>query len=175
MSEVRRLPDADRLRWADQQGWHLTMAFYGEVDEVVLPELSARLGRAAARHQPPTVRLAGGGRFGDRALWVGMSEGRPELERLAASATAAGRRVGIPMEGRPFHGHLTLARTRNTAATRLRPFADALASFQGTSWVVTSLLLMRSDPGEVGQPPRYSPVGQWPLGREPGPGVTVEP
>ena len=58
------------LRWTPSAQWHLTLAFLGEVDEGVLPDLTARLARAARRHPPATLALAGGGRFGDRVLWT---------------------------------------------------------------------------------------------------------
>jgi 2'-5' RNA ligase len=58
------------LRWTPPAQWHLTLAFLGEIDEGVLPELAERLARAARRHPPTPLALAGGGRFGDRVLWT---------------------------------------------------------------------------------------------------------
>ncbi len=58
------------LRWTPPAQWHLTLAFLGEIDEGVLPELTGRLARAARRHPPAPLALAGGGRFGDRVLWT---------------------------------------------------------------------------------------------------------
>ncbi|BFO22514.1 hypothetical protein SHKM778_89020 [Streptomyces sp. KM77-8] len=52
--------------------WHFTLAFYGEVDDDVVPELTERLGRAAARTGAFRLAVRGGGRFGrGRALWAG--------------------------------------------------------------------------------------------------------
>jgi RNA 2',3'-cyclic 3'-phosphodiesterase len=58
------------LRWTPAGQWHLTLAFLGEIDEGVLPELGERLSRTARRHPPTTLVLGGAGRFGDRVLWV---------------------------------------------------------------------------------------------------------
>ncbi|MFF8959470.1 2'-5' RNA ligase family protein [Streptomyces sp. NPDC014894] len=46
---LRALPGSDGLRWTGREGWHFTLAFLGEVDERLLPELTARLARAARR------------------------------------------------------------------------------------------------------------------------------
>ncbi|GAA3302091.1 hypothetical protein GCM10020295_46940 [Streptomyces cinereospinus] len=61
LAVLRKLPGADGLRWTGRPGWHFTLAFYGEVGEDVVPELSARLERAA--HRTPAFELAvrGGG------------------------------------------------------------------------------------------------------------------
>src|SRR5690606_8591109 len=104
---LHRLPGAEKLRWTERESWHFTLAFLGEVDEEVLPGLFERLGRAARRHAVHRVRLAGGGRFGDRALWTGASGQRQALGRLAQSAAADARRVGLFVDDRPFKAHLT--------------------------------------------------------------------
>ncbi|MCZ4637138.1 2'-5' RNA ligase family protein, partial [Streptomyces rubrogriseus] len=73
---LRGLPGAEGLRWTGRPGWHLTLAFYGEVDDELVPELSARLARAAHRTAPFELALRGGGQFGrGRALWAGAEGG----------------------------------------------------------------------------------------------------
>ncbi|WP_343245084.1 2'-5' RNA ligase family protein, partial [Streptomyces sp. SID14478] len=39
---VDRLAPADGLRWTGRPGWHLTLAFYGDVPEAGVPELAER-------------------------------------------------------------------------------------------------------------------------------------
>ncbi|NED21392.1 RNA 2',3'-cyclic phosphodiesterase, partial [Streptomyces sp. SID9913] len=73
VERLRALPGADALRWTGRPGWHLTLAFYGEVEDVLVPDLDARLARAASRTEPFELALGGGGRFGrGRALWTGV-------------------------------------------------------------------------------------------------------
>ena len=60
---LRRLPGADRLRWTARPGWHITLAFFGEVPEDKRPALEARLFRAARRCPAFRLRLAGRSRL----------------------------------------------------------------------------------------------------------------
>jgi RNA 2',3'-cyclic 3'-phosphodiesterase len=171
---LRRLPGAGDLRWTPTEGWHLTLAFLGEVPDAARPELAERLGRAARRHGPHHLRLAGGGRFGDRALWAGAQGDLAGLSRLAVSVRAAARRAGAPAdEGRGFRAHLTVARAQRSAEVPLRPFADALGAFGGSPWTADTLSLVSSAlprSGVPGEQPRYESVGAWPLGHPVGPG-----
>ncbi|MFI9112491.1 RNA 2',3'-cyclic phosphodiesterase [Streptomyces venezuelae] len=166
VDRLHHLPGADGLRWTSRPGWHLTLAFMGEVDDGLLPELRVRLARAAHRTPPFPLRLHGGGHFGRRALWTGVAGGLDELRLLAERADAAARRAGVPMEEhRRYQAHLTLARARADAVD-LHPFLDGLAGFEGTRWEVGELALVRSNlpvSGVRGEQPRYERVDGWPL------------
>jgi 2'-5' RNA ligase len=181
------------LRWTPPEQWHLTLAFLGEVDEGVLPDLAERLARAARRHTPMTLAFAGGGRFGDRVLWTrvvdpperescvparrvvrsgtasaaspyrGPGDGTGGLRRLAASVGAAARRCRIPVEDRPYRAHLTLARARG--GTDLRAAAALLSGFTGSPWVADALHLVQSRLGAgPGGTAAHDVVRTWPLG-----------
>jgi 2'-5' RNA ligase len=152
------------LRWTPPEHWHLTLAFLGEVDERVLPDLQVRLARSAARHEPLELRLAGAGRFGSRVLWIGMRGDTDGLRRLAGSVQAAARRARIQLDERPFRPHLTLARARGPAVD-LRPLVERIRTFTGDPWTAADLRLMRSHLGAgAGGSARHEPVGSWPLG-----------
>lgn len=168
--------DSGVLRWTERSGWHFTLAFLGEVDDALLPEVTERLRRAAHRTEPFTLRVHGSGHFGDRALWAGAAGGLDELRLLAERADAAARRAGVAMEEHVrYQPHLTLARTgrsrsrRDSAAegagTVLKPYVEELAGFEGTPWEVTELSLVHSRPrnggaGEAGGEPRYKAGGE---------------
>lgn len=166
VEELRTLPGAEGLRWTGRPAWHYTLAFMGEVDEGLLPELCTRLERAAHRTLPFPLRVHGGGHFGRRALWAGAAGGLDDMRLLAERADAAARRAGVPMdEHRRYQAHLTLARSRMN--TDLRPYVAVLEPFKGLRWEVAELALVRSNlprSGEEGERPRYETVGAWPLG-----------
>ncbi|MFF8095972.1 RNA 2',3'-cyclic phosphodiesterase [Streptomyces sp. NPDC016675] len=167
VAALRELPGADGLRWTGRPGWHFTLAFYGEVDDDLVPDLSARLERAAHRTAPFPLALRGGGQFGHgRALWTGAEGDVATLRLLADRAESAGRKAGVEMGGhRRYTPHLTVARSRE--AFEVRPYVEALDGFTGPAWTVTELALVRSNlpgSGVPGEQPRYEAVGRWPLG-----------
>jgi 2'-5' RNA ligase len=164
---LRGLPGAGRLRWTDRPGWHVTLAFYGEVDEDLVPGLAERLERAARRSDAFPLALRGGGQFGrGRALWAGAEGDLAALRLLAGRVEAAARKAGVPMgEHRRYKAHLTVARARE--AVDVRPYVDALGAFTSRTWTVNEVALVRSNlpaSGTPGEQPRYETVARWGLG-----------
>ncbi|OXY95578.1 RNA 2',3'-cyclic phosphodiesterase [Streptomyces diastatochromogenes] len=164
---LRGLPGADGLRWTGRPGWHFTLAFYGEVDDELVPDLSDRLERAAHRTEPFALALAGGGQFGHgRALWTGADGDLETLRLLADRTEAAARKAGVPMgEHRRYKAHLTVARSRDSVD--VRPYVESLRDFTSRTWTVDELHLVRSNlprSGVPGEQPRYETVARWALG-----------
>lgn len=162
-----RLPETtDRLRWTDPAQWHLTLTFCGEVDERTTERLVERLSRAATRHPPMTLSLAGAGAFSRparaHALWVGLAGETEAVGKLAASTSAAARRCGIGVETRRFRPHLTIARASPPAD--VRDVLSAFSSYDGPEWTATDLHLVRST---LGARTVHERIGTWPLGRGP--------
>ncbi|MFJ9708389.1 RNA 2',3'-cyclic phosphodiesterase [Streptomyces sp. NPDC101234] len=167
VDKLKRLPDAEGLRWTGRPGWHFTLAFYGEVEDGVVPDLSDRLARAAHRTASFPLAVVGGGQFGHgRALWAGADGDLETLRLLADRAEAAARKAGVPMgEHRRYKAHLTVARSRDTVD--VRPYVELLAEFASRTWTVGELALVRSNlptSGVRGEQPRYEVVGRWGLG-----------
>ncbi len=165
VDQLHRLPGADGLRWTGRPGWHFTLAFYGEVAEELVQPLSDRLARASHRTPSFPLALHGGGHFGGRALWTGVSGDVPTMRLLADRAEAAARKAGVGTgEHRRYRPHLTLARSRDTAD--FAPYVAALDAFAGRDWTVRELCLVRSNlprSGVSGEQPRYETVARWPL------------
>ncbi|WP_225097921.1 RNA 2',3'-cyclic phosphodiesterase [Streptomyces sp. CoH27] len=167
IAKLKRLPGAEGLRWTNRPGWHFTLAFYGEVADDLVPDLSDRLSRAARRTDPFDLALSGGGQFGHgKALWTGAYGGVEAMRLLAERAEAAARKAGLPMEEhRRYKAHLTVARSRDSMD--VRPFVDLLRGFTSTTWTVSELALVRSNlprSGVPGEQPRYEVVARWALG-----------
>ncbi|NDL58201.1 RNA 2',3'-cyclic phosphodiesterase [Phytoactinopolyspora mesophila] len=160
---VRPVKDTG-LRWSDAANWHVTVAFYGEVDDKKVPDLTARVARAAGRSRPMTLRLSGSGRFGAAVLWIGVHGDVEPLRRLAASAVAAGRRVGIERDPpRRFRPHVTVARSKGQSD--LRPYVASLDTYDGPPWLATHLTLVRSHlGGSHRQQAVHEPLENFPLG-----------
>jgi RNA 2',3'-cyclic 3'-phosphodiesterase len=101
-------------RWTNPSGWHLTLAFLGQVR----PEFSAEVvsvgERAAAGIGPARLRLDGAGAFPNerraRVLWAGVSGDVEVLVTLATRLAAGCKEAGLRYEEREHTPHLTLAR-----------------------------------------------------------------
>ena len=141
----------ERLRWVPPEQWHLTLAFYGEVDETKLDKLTEGLTRAGERTAPFGIRFAGAGTFPRqptkaRVLWIGLDGEVDALRRLADRCAGAGRRARIAMEDRAFRPHMTLARARRDAVD-VTELAGGMASYTSPWLQVTSLRLVHSTLG----------------------------
>lgn len=182
-----RTSHASPVRWTAQENWHLTLAFYGTVQDAVVADLSEALGRAAAETAPMTVRLRGAGVFSRRTLWVGLGGQVDDVVRLIGRARAAGEGLVAFEDDRVrARPHLTVARLRDRGAPRradrrarrgreggrgeaaddvLAGVVHALALYEGPSWTVREVRLVRSEPGRGrGGGPLYTDVARHDLG-----------
>lgn len=139
------------LRWVPTDQWHVTLAFYGEVAVDVVPQLTERLARVAAKSPQLTLSLAGAATFPRqparaRVVHIGVAGDVDVLTRLAERCTAAARKCGIAVEDRKFRPHLTLARARR-GAFDARDVVAGLSSYRSESWTATSIRLVHSTLG----------------------------
>jgi 2'-5' RNA ligase len=152
--------DLAGLRWADPEGWHLTLAFLGSIDAASVAGVIERLATAAEAHPASRSRTGGVGAFPAparaRVAWYGIEDARGRLARLAADVAVA---LGLDAS-RPLRPHLTLARARR-APVDLRSW---LASASAPVGVLAAdrIELMRSHIGRG--PARYETLAAITLG-----------
>lgn len=147
------------IRWVQLEGLHLTLKFLGEVTASREAEIIAALQSAVRGAKPFSLALDGLGAFPTaarpRVLWIGC-EAAPPLELLQHRIERAFAEIGFPVEGRPFHPHLTVGRARRDA--RPRDFAElerTLAALEvHGDLLVSAVDLMESVLGRGGA--RYS-------------------
>jgi 2'-5' RNA ligase len=116
--------------WRPPENFHLTLRFFGEIDEANARDLDHELGLIAAA--PFEMRLKGAGSFGGRepsAVWAGV-DAPPALARLAAACEKAARRAGLPPEGRAFRPHVTLAYLHGTTDVDVAAYQQRLGAFE---------------------------------------------
>ncbi|WP_106402471.1 RNA 2',3'-cyclic phosphodiesterase [Actinocorallia populi] len=152
------------LRWLSRGLWHVTLAFYGELDEEALQRLLPGLEQAARGHALD-LSLAGAGAFPrgsarSRVVWAGVEGELRALAELAEAAVAAGEAAGARQDPhRDYHAHLTVARSR--VPRDLSRLTGHLSGFAGAPWTAGELHLVRSHHGT----PRYESLERLPLGR----------
>lgn len=150
------------LRWSDQDGWHVTLQFYGMVDEAREQQLREQLRSV----EFGAVRLAvrGMGTF-ERAgvLWAGVAASS-ELKGLQRRVVAAGTACGFVAEERPYRPHITIARRKGRGVWGDFPKEIELdATREFCSFVASEFVLYESvaEPGGS----RYEVRDRYPLKR----------
>jgi 2'-5' RNA ligase len=116
------------LKWVKPEHAHLTLVFIGSVEEERVP-LVVDAAAADVDLLPFDAVFEGAGVFpprgAPRVLWIGVGGGARELVELQRVLAARIAALGLPLEDRAFHPHLTLARWRES---RHSDRAGALAS-----------------------------------------------
>ena len=151
------------LLWSDEAGWHVTLQFYGMVDEAREQRLREQLRRVEAG----SVRLAvrGMGTF-ERAgvLWAGVVPSE-ELQGLQRRVVAVGAACEFGAEERPYHPHITIARRKGRGVRGDFPRdieLDATRKFG--SFVASEFVLYESVAGPGGS--RYEVRDRYPFRAE---------
>lgn len=161
--------EGTNVRLSPAEHWHVTVAFLGEVDDARLPDVTDALTRAleswrVERAALPTLRIAGGGRFGRgqfTILWAGLHGDVASLTALASTVSKQFKRAHLPADPKPFRPHLTLARPgERVSADEIEGDLAMLNAHAGPSWTVNELVLVSS---HLGPHPTYEKLAVLPL------------
>jgi RNA 2',3'-cyclic 3'-phosphodiesterase len=149
-----------RLSWTKSEGYHLTLAFLGEVEGMAVEIAAASLDAAAGGGEIP-FSFAGLGVFPRRGTWrvlfARIADGGKSAafharvnRSLAELATKAGLphlnpewRSGGPSSGRGFEPHVTLARAGSGGGSGFLP-AEAPPLIVG-EWTIRRCSLYKSE------------------------------
>jgi 2'-5' RNA ligase len=151
---LRALPRDDRpdLRWTPPENWHVTLRFLGEAnpDSVAARLDAARLPAATAVLGPRISRLG-------RGHIVVPVAGVDDLATAVADASAD---IGRAPDGRPFSGHLTIARSREREGSG-RGFTVLHGHRIDGDFTVRDVTLVQSTTRPEGA--RYEVIGRFPV------------
>jgi 2'-5' RNA ligase len=146
LTERLRFP-GDGLRWPEAAGWHITLEFLGKTSEEQYGCVVA--GLRPIRMAPFVIQLESPGFFDRVGVFFAGVRLSPELMRLQQKVTAATGPCGFVPEERPYHPHITLARSKGRQG-----FRDLKARVRGktdfSNFVAREFLLYESIPGPGG-------------------------
>ncbi len=132
-------------RWTVPEQLHLTLRFIGEVDSGRFRDIREALGEVRSHHF--SLHLEGVGFFpprgNPRVLWAGVGQNE-QLLQLYRRLEAALVRAGLAPEGRKFAPHITLARLRNTPASRVGGFIASHSLLVTADFSVNQFVLYSS-------------------------------
>ena len=105
------------LRWVKPEHAHLTLVFIGDVEDARVPAVIDAIGGEIDLPAFDVV-FQGAGVFpprgAPRVLWIGVDAGARELIALQQTLASRVMSLGLPLDDRAFHPHLTLARWRES-------------------------------------------------------------
>ena len=130
---------------------HLTLAFLGEVEERLVPELSS-ISAGGECHSLPIEQARHWART--RIVWVGPNETPAPLRVLVEQLASQLAERNFTIEKRPFAAHVTLLRKARRPAE--------LPELPQVDWAVQEFLLVRSRLSAAG--PRYDVLKRYRLG-----------
>lgn len=174
-AQIDRLrPLSKAVAWVPPHNLHLTLRFLGDQTEEQLADVVPALEEAASGVPTFTLGLKGLGAFPGldhpRTLWVGVSDGVQEVQRLQARVAEALQRRGVSIEARAWLAHVTIGRVtdekrwRREGMTELRSAVIRGATARFGSMLAASIALMRSDLYTSGA--RYTGIASVPLSSE---------
>lgn len=158
---------APGLSWVRDAALHLTVKFLGEQPPELVPRIVDALRRVGERNKAIEVEIGGVGAFPNfrrpRVVWIGVSPD-PKLELLHHDVESACEELGLPLDGKPFRPHLTLARVKPRAADSITLRKLARAADECTlveEVLITSVDLMQSELTSAGS--QYRLLSSTPL------------
>lgn len=161
IARVQRGLSGARWRSADQL--HLTVGYFGDVDDDRAEILDTELARTALPGFE--LSLKGAGHFGREeihAIWTGVDTA-PQLTDLNALCRKAARAAGITMEARKYIPHVTLAYMKpESPLNRIIAFEQNMAKFTAGPFWVDEFFLYSSHSKKKG-PNLYRIEASYPL------------
>ena len=135
--------------WSRAESIHLTLKFFGNIEQSQVERLSAAASRVTNRYSPFRIGLGGSGIFPPRGtprvLWIGVNDPSGQLTALQQQFENECAKEGFPKEERAFRPHLTLARIRKPQGARRLAEVHAGIEFKPVEFSVSELLLFRSE------------------------------
>lgn len=155
------------VRWVSADSLHITLWFLGDVAESAVPAISDGIARVSRAVEPFEFRIGAVGCFPSRhyprVLWIGVEDPAEGCRRWLAAATPIFAALGFLAESRPFHAHITLARSRDDrGAERLRAAAGSIVVPSVNPLRVRDVVLFESQANNRGV--RYRPIATSALG-----------
>lgn len=136
------------LKPVEPQNLHITMRFLGEIDERMVDGICEAIG--GIEFSPFEVELRGLGAFPKdgyaNVIWIGIQDGRRELEGVAREIESRLMKIGIPPDERGFSPHLTIARVKSPSCrAKFKEFLSGSKGLEFGRILVDSIRLKRSE------------------------------
>jgi len=135
--------------WSRAESIHLTMKFFGNVDQPRIPAISAPAERVVEEFSAIKIAVGGTGVFPKpnrpQVLWIGIRDASGALSQLHKRLEDEFAREGFPKEDCAFRPHLTIARIRKTHDASRLAQTHLATKFSEVEITLDELILFRSE------------------------------
>jgi 2'-5' RNA ligase len=135
--------------WSRPDNIHLTLKFFGNVDQAKVAAIPEALAHVAKEFSPIEIKVGGTGVFPrpsrPQVLWIGIDDPTGALAKLQKRVEDECAREGFPKEDRAFRPHLTIARIRKPHNASRLAEAHLRTEFAAVELVLNELVLFRSE------------------------------
>ena len=149
-----------RVGWEKAAKLHLTLKFFGNVNEAQLSKLIIAAEESAGRISDFRLQIAGTGIFpskkNPRILWLGVQGEIETLQNLNAVLENECEKAGFEKEKRSFKAHLTIARLREPNKSAILANLHAESEFSAIDFAVRELIIYESHLNAFGS--QYAPL-----------------
>src|SRR5215813_8335009 len=149
IQQLREAVPQAHASWNRPENIHLTLKFFGDVKQDLIPKISAAAARAVEQFGPFQIGVGSTGAFPKlsqpRVLWIGVSDPSGKLATLQHQFESESAREGFAKEERPFRPHLTIARIRNPAGSRTLAQAHQRLGFAAQTFTANEFIVFRSE------------------------------
>ena len=147
LKSIARLKiDVPGIRWTDLAYIHLTLKFIGDVELPGQTEIIEKLREIEV--ESFILPVSGMGIFPQRGiariLWVGHEKAHPRLFQLHKKIQDSLLTIGIGVEERSFHPHMTIARLNKVKPGAIQQFLKQNKTFETAPFKVTAFSLYSS-------------------------------
>lgn len=155
------------VRWVNPENIHLTLKFFGNIEESQIESIVKAIGGPAGITPPMSIIVHGMGAFpglkNPRVIWVGLKDERGGLTSFQNRLERELEKAGFQPEDRSFHPHLTLGRMRsNLGKDELIRAIERYREEEFGSFTVERVVLLKSDLKPTG--PIYTALREVKLG-----------
>jgi 2'-5' RNA ligase len=153
--------------WSRPENIHLTVKFFGNVEQERIPAISAAAERIVKQFSPVQIEVGSTGVFPrpsrPQVLWIGINDPSHGLAKLQQQLEDEFAREGFAKEDRAFRPHLTIARIRNPHNAARIAQAHLEMNFNTVELTLDELVLFRSELGSKGS--KYTSISRHRLER----------
>jgi len=165
--ELRYRLGSEPIKWVEEQNIHITIKFFGETEEGLIPAISGTLDKIAQSRGPLNFRLSGLGIFGSRyqprVVWSGIDPVEP-MAGLIKIVQKEMEQFGFDSDRQNTVPHLTLGRIKFLKDKQLfQKVTDANRELHSNLIRTEECILYESILQREG--PRYIELGKFPFGK----------